>query len=178
MTYWTAKADLAFIEAFRQDVKDKWALEDEYANWQPSSFRYLGDPPDVRNDDRYNDVRRRIAEDMNRADAIARRLRVGHDLSVILRDQGPMSAPRQAMEDALNRTVGAVRDEVQTERRRIRNPLWWLLYGPFVVLRSAGVNTESVERRWWSRVLVQLGVDIAVGLVAALLLRGLADLVG
>jgi len=51
------------------------------------------------------------------------------------------------------------------------NPLWWLLHGPFVLLHSAGVNTDKVERKLWSRLLVQLGIDLAVGIVAVLILR-------
>lgn len=172
MSYWSAKSDLEFMEKFKADVCALWAKEDEYANWQHPNPRYLGPQPDVEDDPAYQEVRERIAKGMTRAEGIARRLRVGHSLSNLLWT-GYHQPDRQSVRDALNGTVGAVEDEVRIERRHIWNPLWWLLHGPFLLLRSAGINTDKVEQRLWSRVLVQFAVDLAVGVLAALVLVAL-----
>jgi hypothetical protein len=156
---------------FRSDVLAKWELEDQYAKWEhPTNPRYLGERPSVSDDQTYKEVRARIANHTNRAEALARRHHVGHSMSIILRDgSGGPSPGRSGMLDGVDRTVGAIEEVLEAERHRVWNPLWWLLHGPFMLLRSAGVNTEGVERRLWSRVAVQLGVDVAVGLLAALI---------
>jgi hypothetical protein len=192
VSYWTAKADLKFMGKFRADMNEMWALEDKYDEAERArNFRDLSDPPDVKDDPDYQEVRERVAKGMTRAIDIAYRLKVPVGIvstpppviagsspvirttmfDVILTDRTYRRIPRQEIKDDLNRTVGVAEDEVRAEWRHVWNPLWWLLHGPFLLLRSAGLNTEKVERQWWSRVAVQLGIDLAVGVVALLILR-------
>jgi hypothetical protein len=175
VSYWSAKSDLKFMREFREAVGKKWELEDDYANWEhPTNHRYLGPRPEVTDDALYKEDRGRIAEQMNRAEAIARRHKVQHSMSVVLRDGGNAPSPdRQRMLDGVNRAVGAVEEEVRDERPHIWNPLWWLLHGPFMLLRSAGVNTDKAERHLWSRVAVQFTVDLAIAVLVALVLNAL-----
>jgi hypothetical protein len=163
VNYWRAKADLAFMEEFDADVRNMWKRVDAIASWRPP-FRYTGPRPKVTDDTKYRAARARIAKGMNRAQAIATRLNIGPSMSYILAE-AYHRVPRQTLVDLLNQTVGACEAEVAAERRHIWNPLWWLLYGPFVLLQSAGVDTAKFEKKWWSRALVQITFGVITGLI-------------
>lgn len=178
MSYWSAKSDLQFIQAFKSDVDELWKLEDKYANWQHPNPRYLGNPPDVKDDPDYQKVRERVAKGVSRATRIASRLQVPVALvsspppviarsaptirttmfEVILTDRTYRRIPRQEIKDDLNRAVGACEDEVRAERRHALNPAWWLwtafvfiLRIPFIVLKAAGFNTDKFESELWAK---------------------------
>lgn len=173
MSYWSAKSDLAFMESFRADVLDMWARDDANANWQHPNPRYLGHPPDLDDDAEYQEVRTRIAQGMNRAEEIARRHAVGHSISIILRDWGRTPPSRQNVMDGVNRTVGAVAEEVRIERKHVLNPAWWALQVlafvlriPLMVAGLMGADREKLEKDVWPRV---LSAVLSTVLIAALL---------
>ncbi len=179
------------MRLFQRDVEELWRREDYNAAWKHPDPRWLGERPRLQDDEEYQQVRQRVAKGIMRAERISSRLRVPVMITspppaviagsaptirtsmfeAILTDRTYRRIPRQEIKDDLNRAVGAVEDEVKAEWRHVWNPLWWLLHGPFMLLRSAGLDTERVERRLWSRVTVQLGIDVVVGLLAYLLLR-------
>jgi hypothetical protein len=160
VSYWSAKADLDFMRVFHADLEAMWKKVDDHATWQPSSFRYLGPRPSVRDDLDYQQVRSRIAKGTTRAERIARRLKTGHSLSNVLWDSGPYKVPRQSVTDAVNVTIGAAEDEVRAELRHVRNPLWWLsqvidvvLRLPLIVLSKMGADTEKLQKEVWPKMI-------------------------
>lgn len=144
------------MRSFKSDVEEVWRLEDEHEEWarqwSRANFRSLQDPPDrLKDDPNYNAVRERVAKGLTRALDIASQQRVpvgivSHpppaiagaaptiqtsSFEIVLKDrtyrQGGI--PRQDIKDDLNRTVGAVEDQVRVELRHVRNPAWWLWMG-------------------------------------------------
>ena len=180
MGYWQARSDLEFMVEFRDDVMELYKHEgramEEIKQGATSmtgrEVRQAIPATAIANDAQgYQSVRAKLATGMARAVRIAhqRRVRIeavsypapsvgGAPISYNL-FEATLDDPshgdgvdRQAVIDALDKTVRACEERVRVEWKRFSNPLWWVwsavsfvLRIPFIIAGAMGIQVDRFE---------------------------------
>jgi hypothetical protein len=180
MEYFQAKSDLKFIRDFRDDVLELGRLEDsvrhELAGYGgfglsiPSKYQKEIQRVADKKIEGYQGVRERVSKGVVRAVRIAHRLRIPVDvnsvpapmvggviipqniLMAIIKDSSHGGIERQLILDTMNMIEGACETRVETEWKRLLNPLNWIKYGlgfilriPFMLIEATGFDVGKVE---------------------------------
>jgi hypothetical protein len=164
-----AKADLACVLEYEENLAELWRLEDAaceqalrgyYGPLFPSE-RQAAIQHDASRDPQYQVVRDRVARATNRIQRIARENRIATNLgslpppavggaiipvnlfSAVLHDNSHGGIDRQRIVDALNQTRGAAAERIGTEFWRMLNPLHWVKEALVFVLRIPFMLIEA-----------------------------------
>jgi len=184
---------------FHQSVVELWQFEKEAAkNIDFSGYRSKRDyqtalQAEASKMSGYQEVRRRVAKGVLRAERIASRLgvpiiftsfpapAVGGPIieqkvfSAILKDMSHGGLiDNQSIYDSLNQTIGECEAMVSVEFRRLINPLYWIkelivaiIRIPFMLIEASGFDVSKVEDHFIGRFFKLL----EIGLILYVLLR-------
>lgn len=172
-----AKADLVHVLKYQEDVAELWRFEDaaqtldaSFGGWRGPSEHQAAVQDAAGRDPQYQVVRDRVARATNRIQRIAHQNGIAANLKslpapavggaiipinlfdVVLHDNSHGGINRQWIVDALNQTRGAAVERVETEFRKLLNPLQWIkdalvlvLRIPFMLIEATGFDARKVE---------------------------------
>jgi len=180
MQYFQAKSDLTFIGKFRDDVLELGRMESSvrhelqgYGGFGlsvPSEYQKAIQRVANTQVEGYQDVRERVSKGVVRAIRIANKLRIPTDVRSIpapmvggaiipqnilmaaIKDSSHGGIEKQLILDTMNMIEGACESRVETEWKRLLNPLNWvkailafILRIPFMLIEATGFDVHKVE---------------------------------
>jgi len=194
--YFRAKGDLEFMHGFMFTVTRYWTAEqivndqiqdiNDNQSWDTDKQRDERETVLMREGQKFDDLRVRVAKDTNRAARIARRYGASVDIAsypapliggpiiqtnifqCILRDvtHGNQVTP-QIVVDAINQTIGACEEQIEIEWRHLKNPLYWIkaalifvLRIPFMIIEATGFDVSKVEDHFLAKLFKLIEVII------------------
>jgi len=152
-------------------LSDSGSFELSSSGLMPRGFMRVEPDEDAKKAyNRYKLIREKIAKDVNEVTSIAETMEVPSNLisypapafggvvteqslfHAILFDTSHGRVPRLVIMDAINQVIGRCEHEGKKSLKRMINPLYWpffllkiVLRIPFILLRSAGFNIETLE---------------------------------
>src|ERR1700681_1389211 len=185
LSWQRAKADLAHVLEYQRDLAELWrlenaasdrALEGYYGPIFPSERQAVIQRAASR-DSQYPVIRDRVARATRRMQRIAYENGIATMLKsipppavggviipvelfgAVLHDNSHGGIDRQMIVDALNQTRGAASERVETEFRRMLNPLQWVkdalgfvLRIPFMLVEATGFDISKVEDHFLGKI--------------------------
>ena len=181
MGYLEARANLLFLEEYRAQLLEFWALEDASSKDLRPALRLdhrerQQQIAHIANSTEYIKLREYIAKNNLRVVRIAHKLGiatrgqsfpppavggvvVNFDMfEVILTDNTWGGITRNTIYDKLQAIMGAAEQRKSLELRRMINPLYWIssislivLRTPFVIVQATGFNVEKFEDHFFGK---------------------------
>ncbi|MBL7189157.1 MAG: hypothetical protein ISS70_22750 [Phycisphaerae bacterium] len=168
MLYFTAKADVVFLNDFKQKVKSLWAIEERMRG----SFTVSADTmegnygqtvsDEITSSEQGKRLREEVAKGIPRAIEIARKNHIAISLqsypapavggavirlnifSAILQDTSHGGIHHQWIEDKINETIGSAERRQRAELSKLFNPMYWL-YGVLVFVVRIPFHLVSIS---------------------------------